>query len=130
MAEVTMDLDGVGTMLNNIGAFELETRGKVIHAVEAVTISVQDDAKLPVGAGGNMPVDTHTLQRSISRRFKNGGLTGEVFTNVEYALRQEFGFSGTDALGRTYDQKGSLFMTKALEANRAKLIRDIKRILR
>lgn len=42
---------------------------------------------------------------------------GEVFyyvNNADYAMRQNYGFAGTDALGRQYSQPGKFFLEKTL----------------
>lgn len=42
---------------------------------------------------------------------------GDVFyyvNNAEYAMRQNYGFTGTDALGRHYNQQGKFFVQKTL----------------
>lgn len=43
---------------------------------------------------------------------------GDVFfmtNNAAYARRIEFGFAGTDAAGRTYDQAGRFFVRRAIK---------------
>jgi phage gpG-like protein len=49
-----------------------------------------------------------------------------VGSGLEYARRQEFGFSGQDAAGRTYNQPGRFFLTSALEAQRAPYLKDLR----
>jgi hypothetical protein len=57
------------------------------------------------------------LFNSIQTRIIVSGAkyVGTVFTNVEYALRLEYGFVGTDVLGRSYDQAPRPFMRPGLE---------------
>lgn len=64
------------------------------------------------------PVDTGRLRSSITSELgKDGdGLLAVVGTNVEYAARIEFGFHGTDSLGREYDQEAQPFLLPALAA--------------
>lgn len=43
------------------------------------------------------------------------GDTATFTWNIEYARRVNYGFTGTDSLGRTYNQSGWFFMTRAVE---------------
>ena len=62
------------------------------------------------------PVDTGRLRSSITREMGGDaeGMVGRVGTNVEYARRIEFGFVGTDSLGRTYNQAPRSFLRAAV----------------
>ena len=57
-------------------------------------------------------VDTGRLKRSITHRIgiRGGRITARVGTNIKYARRLEFGFTGIDSKGRRYDQKPRPFM--------------------
>ena len=46
---------------------------------------------------------------------------GAYGTNVEYALRLELGFVGTDSLGRRYDQAPRPYIRPALQNNRVRI---------
>ena len=88
-------------------------------------------AQTPVAQGGNMPVDTGFLRNSFvaglngSTSLKGpdayvaaiaGAKLGDVVFGgwtAKYAARIEFGFSGQDSLGRTYNQDGRGFARKA-----------------
>ena len=85
-------------------------------------------AQLPRERGGHMPIDTATLIGSFTGKV-NGTLIfqGEAahlmvavvakpgdyiqmdwgYKAAAYALRQNYGFVGTDSLGRTYNQPGN-----------------------
>jgi hypothetical protein len=54
-----------------------------------------------------VPVDTGALRRSIEIRGNS------VVTDKDYAPRINFGFTGTDSLGRTYDYRGTFFLSDA-----------------
>jgi len=102
--------------------------------------------KVPVSAGGNMPVDTSFLQNSLvgvpgdavppidPKAHGEGGpqvantaaiesviANWEMGTNMSfgfiaaYAARQNYGFTGTDSLGRNYSQPGRHFVELAVE---------------
>lgn len=88
-------------------------------------------AQTPVAQGGNMPVDTGFLRNSFVAGLNGstsltgpdayvaaiaGAKLGDVVFGgwtAKYAARIEFGFSGQDSLGRTYNQDGRGFVRKA-----------------
>ncbi len=95
----------------------------------------------PVGrtGAGRMPVDTGNLRRSLmastaempsikegKEEFTDSGiemviegaaLGSTIYLGFQaaYALRMEYGFVGTDSLGRTYNQSGFGFVTAAAQ---------------
>jgi hypothetical protein len=103
--------------------------------------------KVPVSAGGNMPVDTSFLQNSLVGVAgasvppidpkADGKTTGPQVGNAAaiealiagwemgtpisfgfiaaYAARQNYGFTGTDSLGRSYNQPGRHFVDHAVQ---------------
>lgn len=89
------------------------------------------EAQRPIAEGGNMPVDLGFLRNSFVAGLNGttalsgpiayiatiaGANIGDVIEGgwtAEYALRQEFGFIGTDSLGRNYNQQGKGFARKA-----------------
>ena len=103
--------------------------------------------KIPVSAGGNMPVDTSFLQNSLVgvhgasvppmdptadgktsppqtgnaaaiealiAGWTMGAPISFGFIAI-YAARQNYGFTGTDSLGRSYNQPGRHFVEHAVE---------------
>jgi len=54
-----------------------------------------------------VPVDTGKLKRAVEIRGNS------VVADTDYAARINWGFTGTDSLGRTYDQEGTFFLTDA-----------------
>lgn len=70
------------------------------------------------GAQAHVPVVTGNLKNSIATETEGDGLSGQVFTNVAYAARIEFGFVGADRLGRVYNQAPQPYMLPAAEAAR------------
>jgi hypothetical protein len=102
--------------------------------------------KVPVSAGGNMPVDTSFLQNSLvgvpgpavpaidpNANGKGGPQLGNSAAIealiaswnlaepisfgfiASYAARQNYGFTGTDSLGRNYNQSGRHFVELAVQ---------------
>lgn len=59
---------------------------------------------------------TARLFQSIATRVKTNSreVVGSIGTNVEYARRLELGFTGTDALGRNYNQAPRPFLRRML----------------
>lgn len=54
-----------------------------------------------------VPVDTGALMRSIEIR------GNAITSDKDYAPRINWGFTGTDSLGREYNYEGTFFMTDA-----------------
>jgi hypothetical protein len=102
--------------------------------------------KVPVSAGGNMPVDTSFLQNSliglpgasippidptadgsvgpqlgntaaVEALIASWDLSGPISFGfiAAYAARQNYGFTGTDSLGRNYNQPGRHFVELAVQ---------------
>jgi hypothetical protein len=44
-----------------------------------------------------------------------------ISVNVDYAKRMEYGFHGTDSLGRTFDEEGKPYAQPALDDNREEI---------
>lgn len=53
----------------------------------------------------------------------------KVGTDLEYAARIEFGFTGPDSLGRVYNQAPHPYLRPAFDENRAKATAEIGRVL-
>lgn len=114
-------------------AKETEKRMQAVFRQSAQTVA--NEVRKPKGKGGHLPVDTGNLRRSLIAstvempttsaqaefpdKTENIKLTiagmklGEtVYLGFQaaYARRQEYGFQGEDALGRTYHQAGNGFV--------------------
>jgi len=92
---------------------------------------VMDTAQLPKEKGGRMPVVSSQLRNSVASGLNGSfGATGPdsyivTLSEMElgdvarfawtapYARRIEFGFTGTDSLGRSYAQSGQHFVGAA-----------------
>jgi len=76
---------------------------------------------------GKLPVDSSDLLKSLTVDGAEGadvgvkiqgmeiGDTMEFAWTVPYARRIEYGFTGTDSLGRTFDMPGRFFVTRNAE---------------
>lgn len=117
------------------------TEGRMLAVMQT---SIQDTVnfmRVPKAKGGNMPVLTGNLRRSLMASTTDMPAVmegGTVFADqsgaislviaqmklgdklylgfqAAYAMRQEYGFNGTDSLGREYEQKGSGFVRAAMD---------------
>ncbi|MGX1096518.1 HK97 gp10 family phage protein [Amorphus sp. MBR-141] len=71
-------------------------------------------AKPPKGAGeGSFGSNASNIEAVIAGA--EFGQTLFVGYTAAYAARMEFGFTGSDALGRYYSQPGNLFVTRAVQ---------------
>ena len=84
----------------------------LMDKMELVTQFVRDEAKR------RSPIDTGNLRSSITNEVKKeaGEIVGQVGTNVDYAIHQEFG---------TKHQSGKPFLRPAIQENKE----QIKKIL-
>ena len=111
-----------------------EKRLEAVFRQSAQTVA--NEVRKPKGAGGHMPVDTGNLRRSLiasnsemptvepgktdfADKDQNIKLTiaktklgGRIYLGFQavYARRMEYGFTGEDSLGRTYNQVGNGFV--------------------
>lgn len=106
---------------------------KLELVVKQSTQDVMETAQRDKGSGGNMPVDIGFLRNSSFVSGLNGSISaggsgdayvgviagmelGDVFFGgwtADYAMRMEYGFVGTDSLGRRYNQQGNFFAQQA-----------------
>lgn len=135
-----------GSFTAQVEEWVTEVKGGLLAIVQESTQEIVELIKKPVGAGGNMPVDTSFLQNSLqgsastmplirpdhtgSGQAPMTGNAAEIealianmkigdtlyfgFTAV-YAMRQNYGFAGTDSLGRNYNQQGRYFVELAVQ---------------
>ena len=124
MPSLKAKLKGLPGLERKMKRYRREAKKNVSEAIEATAILVRDDAK--EGA----PFEFGNLRNSIKKRVEVAELYGRVFTNMEYARRQELGFHDTDKLGRTYDQAGFFYMTKAANKHRKGHKKRVKEAIR
>ncbi|MBZ5761587.1 hypothetical protein LAV84_18265 [Rhizobium sp. VS19-DR104.2] len=116
---------------NELGAAE------AIFQLAAQTVA--NEVKKPLADGGSMPIKTGNLRRSLmastaemptvktdQTTFTDSGielviagaeLGSTVFLGFQaaYAARMNYGFVGTDSLGRVYNQTGYAFVDKVAQ---------------
>lgn len=142
MAGTSFTLVGDKALARQLAALSNAARGQALkNALISGALLVANEAKT------NAPYLTGNLRRSIhvGGEGVSGNTTGtdiggqkvgkdyaevQVGTNVEYAARQEFGFSGADSLGRVYHQPAQPYLRPALESTRGEVLREIVGALR
>lgn len=117
-----------------------KSQDRVEAVFKMASQDLANEVRVPKGAGGNMPVDTGNLRRSlmastsampsvkdgkfdqdndgqISLVIDNAHLGDTIYLGFQaaYARRMEYGFVGKDALGRTYNQQGNGFVRLAAQ---------------
>ncbi len=128
MAEVQWDGDAVLRRVEAHAKRKMNRVGSFLQAAIRASINVSNQG----GTNPSQPFQpphfgTRRLSRSIDFEVTSilGGFKTRVGTNVEYARRLEFGFFGTDSLGRNISQAPRPFLRRALAENQ----NDILRIL-
>lgn len=56
-------------------------------------------------------------------------VTYKIGTDLEYAARIEFGFTGPDSLGRVYNQPAQPYLRPAFDTKRTAAVNEIGRVL-
>lgn len=132
-----IEVNGMDAVLSRLDQVQEGLRGELVEkALLAGALLIANDAKQ------RAPYITGNLRRSIhvGGFGSEGGLEGDttgtdiggrgrnsvqVGTNVVYARRIEYGFSGEDKLGRRYNQSAQPFLRPAADAQRDAAIREV-----
>lgn len=122
--KIRLDGDLAGPLRKHGDRINARTLSRAVHA-----------GLMPIVNRGkqNAPVKSGNLRRSIHGEVTSATNThaeGMAGTDVEYALRQELGFDGPDALGRVYHQPGSHYMQRAAEDGREEAQSEVSATLR
>ena len=120
------------TFAATVGDFVEKTERNLTAVFKQSVEDVFEIAQTPKGEGGRMPVDNNFLRgglrMTLNGQFVSQGEAAYIATveradfgdvvrgeyTVDYAMRQEYGFVGTDSLGREYNQKGNFFVGNAV----------------
>lgn len=97
------------------------------NAAKAGILPIQNEAIR------NAPYKSGNLSRSIHTEVikrSNSYVEVATGTDVEYAARQEFGFSKRDSLGRKYNQPARPYMRPAYDNKRNEAIKETSNALR
>lgn len=108
------------------------TQARMDAIVKGSTQEICRIAQTPVTKGGRLPFDLGNLMNSFQSSLNGGtalegaasyvaiaasmeaGDVAEFGWGAEYARRLEYGFTGQDSLGRTYNQQGRHFLSGAM----------------
>lgn len=115
MGSFTIEVKGKDKLITRFDNLSRKLEAEVKQSVRKHTYEMEAKAKK------NAPYDTGHLKRSIGSQFFNRGLSGEVSTNVHYAIYQEMG---------TRFMAAQPFMFPAFIVTRAAFMRDLKRIFK
>lgn len=77
-----------------------QVRGKLRASIARLIVQLQRNVMQGKLSGQVLKVRTGTLRRSIDQRVQEGaaGIAGTVWTNLSYAPRHEFGFTGAESV--------------------------------
>ncbi len=133
---------GGAELLRKFGELEALARPQLLdNAAVAGALPILNDAIQ------HAPVLTGTLRRSLhisghtdkTPGFEGKGLTREAYntgkvilrigTDVVYAARQEFGYSDTDSLGRSYHQPARPYLRPAFDERQSEAIKEMEAAL-
>jgi HK97 gp10 family phage protein len=110
---VNVKLQGLEKLLDNIQDYEINTQENVKQTVKDTALKIQANAKL------RSPVDTGNLKRSISADISPDEMSATIFTDVEYAIHQEFGTKHAPAqpfLFPAYEEEMNEYMSNLEKA--------------
>ena len=146
----------MGRFSAQVSSWVRETKERQTAVFRIAVQSVADDMLTTVHNGGNMPIDTGNLRRSLRGStsampsirdgvvaFSSDGgqieltiagaeITDTIYLGFQaaYGPRMNYGFTGTDKLGRKYNQAGFHFVDKAAQKWPqfvAEAIREVRR---
>ena len=127
----------MGKFSDTVKQFTVDAGKNTDVVLRAAVTDLYKEVITPKSQGGSLPHDTGNLGRSLSvsktamprvdsEEMEYAGGQGEaVITTVEagdtiylgfqarYAARRNYGFTGTDSLGRAYNETGDHFVEKA-----------------
>jgi phage gpG-like protein len=140
----SISLEGEMNLIRDLEMFKEHAGEAVKRGVDRTAIAMESDAKtrLEGGLGGKRRILTNRLRASVHAELKEGESHGEdnlnvpiasdeavVGTPVVYANRIEFGFKGTDKLGRKYNQDGMSYMGFAAVKQAKEFVRRVEQEL-
>lgn len=109
---ITVKVEGIKNLQKVIRKQNILKRALIRNLVSEIALNIQRRAKELVN------VDTGRLRSSIRPLFFPGGLSAEVFTDVEYSVQQEFD-----------EKRGKPFMRPAAEIEQKRFRRKLAVII-
>jgi len=113
-----VEVKGIKELQNTFKIIEKDLQDILSKAVSQGAAVVEKDAKMRV------VVKTGTLRRSIREIKKVRSPTraeSQVGTDIKYAARVEFGYTGPDKRGRKFHQVAQPYLRPALDNNKDKI---------
>ena len=127
MIAITTEIVGLPELGRALATLAADLQGPAIGgALEAGALPIANAAKEAA------PYKTGTLRRSIHvERVSVSGAVAAVAvgTDVPYARRLEYGFSGADSLGRVFNQPARPYLRPAFDQQRAAAVAEVARVL-
>lgn len=115
-------IKGTEELEKKLKAINSDVSDKIETAIKSGALIVQNDSKKRV------PYKTGTLRRSIHMETvekSKRNVKVKVGTDVPYARRIEYGFTGEDSLGRTFNQPAQPYLRPSLDENTADIQKEI-----
>lgn len=124
MIEITVDTAGADRLFRKLGQ---GTGGEIKRAVSRAGLLLETRVKAKASGRPGPNAPTGDYRRSINTKLSSSGANAEatVGTNKPQANRLEYGFSGTDRLGRHYNQPPYPHWKPAVMETRDQIVRDI-----
>lgn len=117
-----IEVKGIKELQNTLKSIDNELQDILSKAVSQGAAVVEKDAKMRV------VVKTGTLRRSI-REIKTirspTRAESQVGTDIKYAARIEFGYTGPDRRGRTFHQGARPYLRPALDENKNEITQAV-----
>lgn len=85
MSKIKFKLEGVDDARKKFEEINSSSRQEIIRQTSKSSLNIEGEAKK------NVAVDIGRARASIQTRFENSGLTGVIFSDVEYSKWIEFG---------------------------------------
>ncbi len=146
---ISVSVQGSESLVRKLNALGAAARGQALErALVAGALIVQNAAKqrapyrtgnlrrsIHIGGHEDLAPDHTGIERTTGNPVpppeRNGTeVAVYVGTNVEYARRIEYGFSGADALGRTYNQAAQPYLRPAVDENQDAVKNEVGDALR
>jgi hypothetical protein len=110
--------------------YKLGNLKRSIHVGRATALGdVTDNVTEPEKAEGGASIGNTSSSAgfaAILKDLRTGSRSAvSVGTNVDYAARQEFGYTGPDKLGRTFNQPPRPYLRPALDSNHARVRKEV-----
>ena len=120
----------VEVKINTLGELAVKRGIEYIRSLAVPNIPVRTGRAKGSIQGSAVVEGDAIFSVETKRNFLSHLIIGVLGSNVPYIRRLEFGFSGSDSLGREYDQKGLFFFSKAFTSSKMGVKNIIKNTLK